>query len=58
MEQIMMSVYGLFGVAYHICFIGASVFVLWLLWRFVRAHEKMADAVIMMAQNPNDSDTL
>ena len=54
----MMSVYGLFGVAYHICFIGASVFVLWLLWRFVRAHEKMADAVIMMAQNPKDSETL
>jgi len=40
MEQIMMNIYGLFGMAYNICFIGASLFVLWLLWRFVRAHEK------------------
>jgi hypothetical protein len=30
---------------------------LWLLWRFVKAHEKIANALFMMARKPKDTDT-
>jgi hypothetical protein len=57
MEQIMMGFAGLFAVAYYLFVIGVSIFVLRLLWRFVQAHEKLADAMFMMARKPKDTDT-
>ena len=57
MEQIMMGFAGLFAVAYYLFVIGVSIFVLRLLWRFVKAHEKIADALVMMAHKPQDTDT-
>jgi len=57
MEQIMMGFTGLFAVAYYLFVIGVSIFVLRLLWRFVKAHEKLADAMFMMAHKPKDTDT-
>jgi hypothetical protein len=57
MEQIMMGFAGLFAVAYYLFAIGVSIFVLWLLWRFVKAHEKIANALFMMARKPKDTDT-
>jgi hypothetical protein len=57
MEQIMMGFAGLFAVAYYLFAIGVSISVLWLLWRFVKAHEKIANALFMMARKPKDTDT-
>lgn len=57
MEQIMMGFAGLFAVAYYLFVIGVSIFVLRLLWRFVKVHEKLADAMFMMARKPKDTDT-
>jgi hypothetical protein len=57
MAQIMMGFAGLFAVAYYLFVIGVSIFVLRLLWRFVKAHEKLADAMFMMARKPKDTDT-
>jgi hypothetical protein len=54
MEQIMM---GFAALVYYIFAIGVSIFVLRLLWRFVKAHEKIADALVMMAHKPQDTDT-
>ena len=53
----MMGFAGLFAVAYYLFVIGESIFVLRLLWRFVKAHEKLADAMFMMARKPKDTDT-
>lgn len=57
MEQIMMGFAGLFAVAYYLFAIGVSIFVLRLLWRFVKAHEKIANALFMMAHKRKDLDT-
>jgi hypothetical protein len=57
MEQIMMGFAGLFGLVYNLIVIGLLIFVLRLLWRFVKAHEKLADAMFMMARKPKDTDT-
>ena len=57
MEQIMMGFAGLFGLVYNLIVIGVLIFVLRLLWRFVKAHEKLADAMFMMARKPKDTDT-
>ena len=57
MEQIMMGFAGLFGLAYYLFVIGISILILRLLWRFVKAHEKIADALVMMARKPKDLDT-
>jgi len=54
MEQIMM---GFAALVYYLFGIGVSIFVLRLLWRFVKAHEKLADAMFMMARKPKDTDT-
>lgn len=53
----MMGFAGLFAVAYYLFVIGVSIFVLRLLWRFVKVHEKLADAMFMMARKPKDTDT-
>ncbi len=53
----MMGFAGLFAVAYYLFAIGVSIFVLWLLWRFVKAHEKIANALFMMAHKRKDLDT-
>jgi len=53
----MMGFAGLFAVAYYLFAIGVSISVLWLLWRFVKAHEKIANALFMMARKPKDTDT-
>lgn len=53
----MMGFAGLFAVAYYLFAIGVSIFVLRLLWRFVKAHEKIANALFMMAHKPKDLDT-
>ena len=45
MEQIMM---GFAALVYYLFGIGLLIFVLRLLWRFVKAHEKLADAMFMM----------
>ena len=57
MEQIMMGFAGLFAVAYYLFAVAVSIFVLRLLWRFVKAHEKIANALFMMAHKPKDLDT-
>jgi hypothetical protein len=57
MEQIMMGFAGLFGLVYNLIVIGLLIFVLRLLWRFVKAHETLADALFMMARKPKDTDT-
>ena len=57
MEKIMMGFAGLFELAYLLLVIGVLIFVLRLLWRFVKAHEKLADAMFMMARKPKDTDT-
>jgi hypothetical protein len=36
--------------------IGVTIFILRLLWRFVRAHETLADAMVMLARKPHDHD--
>ncbi|MCX6860559.1 MAG: hypothetical protein NTX70_10080 [Verrucomicrobia bacterium] len=54
MEQIMM---GFAALVYYLFAIGLLIFVLRLLWRFVKAHEKLADAMFMMARKPKDTDT-
>ena len=54
MEQIMM---GFAALVYYLFGIGLLIFVLRLLWRFVKAHEKLADAMFMMARKSKDTDT-
>lgn len=56
MEQIMMRFGGLFELVYYLFVIGVFIFILRLLWRFVRAHETLADAMVMLARKPNDHD--
>ena len=53
----MMGFAGLFGLVYNLIVIGVLIFVLRLLWRFVKAHEKLADAMFMMARKLKDTDT-
>ena len=53
----MMGFAGLFAVAYYLFAVAVSIFVLRLLWRFVKAHEKIANALVMMAHKPKDLDT-
>jgi flagellar biogenesis protein FliO len=45
---------GLFVLVYLACVIGVIVYVLWLLSRFVRAHERVASALEIVARKSLD----